>query len=130
MASRFIVGANPVSVLSAEADPYLECTVEGHRHNAIDTGMSASLQFPKDITADIMCNIRLPGWGPFGLIPQLPIFDVEANCEGGKVYCRNFEIASAWHYIAVNPSAGSKTKKRVEKAYTFKDGKGEDWWST
>lgn len=129
MASRFIAGANPVSVLSAKADVYPECTIEGHRHHAIDTGMNVSLQFPKDVTADIMCNMLLPGWGPFELLPQRIFVDLEATCEGGKVFLKNFVAPSAWHYIAVNPTAGSKTKKRVEKAYSFKAGKGEDWWS-
>lgn len=130
MATRFIAGANPVSVLSAKAVAHPDCTIEGHNHTAIDTGMTASLQFPNDVTGDIMCNIFLPGWGPFGLLPRTVLFDVEATCEGGKVLLRNFIVPHAWHYIAVNPSAGSKTKKRVEKAYTFKDGKEEDWWST
>lgn len=130
MASRFIAGANPVSVLSAKADPYPECNVEGHRHHAIDTAMSASLQFPSDVTADLMCNIFLPGWGPFGLLPRRIFADVEATCEGGTVFLGNIIAPSAWHYISVKPSAGSKTKKRIEKAYSFKDGKGEDWWST
>jgi len=125
MAVRTIVGAEPVSVVSATATPFTNGTEEQRR--TIDIATEAVLEFPSDVTAEIECNGQWHGWGPFGLLPRYPDVKVEATCEGGKVSLDNFVLPTLFHKIQVTPTNG---KNRTERAYTFKDGTGEDWWLT
>jgi len=119
---RYLAGTEPSSVISATADLLPADT-------RIDTGTTAVLAFPNDVTAEIMCHSLMPGWGPLGLLPRFPAVNVEARCEGGVVSLSNFVVPHIWHSINVTMSGG---QKRVEKVYTYKDGKekGEAWWST
>lgn len=119
---RYLAGTEPSSVISATADLLPADT-------RIDTGTTAVLAFPNDVTAEIMCHSLMPGWGPLGLLPRFPDVNVEARCEGGVVSLSNFVVPHIWHSINVTMSGG---QKRVEKVYTYKDGKekGEAWWST
>jgi len=94
----------------------------------IDIGTEASLAFPNDVTGSIKCHYFWPGWGPFGLLPKFPDASIIAECEGGTVSIQNFVTPTTWHRIEVVPKG--KGEKRVETAYVFKDGKGEDWWTT
>ncbi|KLO16868.1 NAD-binding protein [Schizopora paradoxa] len=125
MAVRTTIGAEPLSVISASATPIAFGTEE--QRKTIDIGTEAALAFPSDVTAEIQCHSRWPGWGPFGLLPRYPDVKLEATCEGGKITLDNFVVPTLYHKIQVVPING---KKRTEWAYTFKDGTGEDWWLT
>lgn len=125
MAVRSIIGAEPVSLLSASATPIDFGTEE--QRKTIDIGTEAALEFPSDVTAEIACHSRWPGWGPFGFLPRYPDVKIEATCEGGNVSLDNFVLPTLYHTIKVVPNNG---KKRNEWAFTFKDGTGEDSWLT
>lgn len=129
MAIRYVASANPTSVLSAQAELFPESKANGDvLKKKIDIGAEASLAFPNDVTGTIKCHAALPGWGPLGLIPRLPDMGLVAECEGGTVQISNYIAPSAFHKIEVIPKGNGK--KRVETAYVFRDGKGEDWWAT
>jgi len=125
MVVRTIVGAEPVSVVSATATPFTNGTEEQRRK--IDIATEAVLEFPSDVTAAIACNGQWHGWGPFGLLPRYPDVKLEATCEGGSISLDNFIFPTIYHKIQVTPTNG---RKRDEWAHTFKDGTGEDWWLT
>ncbi|TDL23991.1 NAD(P)-binding protein [Rickenella mellea] len=119
-AARYLTGAEPTSVTSASSTLF-------HRDARVDTGTTASMVFPNDVSADLMCSVKLPGWGPFGFLPSMPQVIVTARCEGGTVELYNFVGPWIYHSITISPTSGPK---RTEKAYAFKQGKGEAWWST
>ncbi|KAI5121620.1 hypothetical protein M0805_001150 [Coniferiporia weirii] len=124
--TRYVVGTEPVSVLTAQAELFPGRKDDESKRN-IDIGTTASLVFPDDITASIVCHTRWHGWGPFGLLPRIPDLSLIATCEGGTVEIYNYILPSGYHSITVKPTKG---KKRVEKVYVYEDGVGEEWWST
>lgn len=129
MMIRYVASANPTSVLSTQVDLFPENKANGDElKKKIDIGIEATLAFPNDVTGTIKSHFLWPGWGPLGLIPRFPDLSLVAECEGGTVQISNFIAPSALHKIEVIPKG--KGKKRVETAYVFKDGKGEDWWPT
>ncbi|KAH8111016.1 NAD-binding protein [Phellopilus nigrolimitatus] len=123
---RYVTSAEPTSIMSAQADVFPNPRDDPSKRN-IDTGTSASLTFPNDVTASIECHALWHGWGPFGLFPRVPDMKFVATCEGGTVELFNYVMPHSYHSITVTPSRG---KRRVEKAYTYADGLGEDWWSS
>ena len=126
---RYVTSSNPTSVIAATADIFPESKAKGDElKKKIDIGTEASFMFPNDITGTIKCHSYWPGWGPFNLLPRFPDLRVIVDCEGGSVTIHNYVLPTPWHKIEVVPKGAGK--KRVETAYVFKDGKGEDWWST
>ena len=125
MIVRTLAGTEPISVLSASATPFTNGSDEQRR--TIDVGTEAGLEFPSDVTAEIACHSRRPGWGPLGLLPHFPEIKVEATCEGGRIEFTNFLFPNVYNKIQVTTTSG---KRRDEWAYTFDDGVGEDWWLT
>ena len=119
--SRYLVGADPVKVISAE--PTL------HPHDKrVDVAGRAILAFPNDVVGEIYYHARKPGWGPLNLAPDAPTFNAEVQCEGGIVKLTNFVFPSLYNSVEIIPKKGNG---RVENVYTFKDGsQGEEWWST
>lgn len=126
---RHMASANPTSVLSAQSELFPESKANGDvLKKKIDIGTEASLAFPNDVTGSIKVHYFWPGWGPFGLLPRFPDSRIIAECEGGTVSIQNYVTPTTWHSIEVIPKG--KGEKRVETAYVFEDGKGEDWWTT
>ncbi|EIN09608.1 NAD(P)-binding protein [Punctularia strigosozonata HHB-11173 SS5] len=121
-AVRFFASNNPVSVLSAEAH------VIPPAADLVDKGMSATLAFPNDVAASIRCHFGMPP--AYGFIPRMPVLSLKAECEGGELTLSNFVLPTLWHSITVSKREGRGRVTRTEKAYTFKDGIGEPWWTT
>lgn len=128
---RYVTSANPTEILSADVELLPNPKDEATRRS-IDVGTSATLAFPSDVTAFIACHERWQGWGPFGLLPRIPDLTFKAVCEGGTIELFNYVGPHLYHSITIMPAGknGKPGKKRVEKAYKFPDGLGEDWWST
>lgn len=94
----------------------------------IDRAMHAILEFPNSVTAELKTDLRLPGKGPFGLYPGIPIITSSVRCEGGGLDFYNFVMPTIYHSVTVKPRSG---KRRVEKIYEPKSGiKGEASWTT
>ena len=124
--SKFLAGASPLSVASAEV---LQAFSKDPR---VDTGMSGTFTFPSDVIVSTRSHMRQPGFGPFGLIPHFPDIWVTVQCEGGSISMFNYVAPSVYHFITVKPKGG---KVRTEKVYAVKDDKygpgGKiEWWST
>ncbi|KIY45672.1 NAD(P)-binding protein [Fistulina hepatica ATCC 64428] len=120
---RYLVGSAPTSVIATATAASLYKPDENA--HLIDGAVTATLAFPNDVTATITSDEAMPHH--FGFIPRLPQVYVTVKCEGGEVKLYNFVMPTIYHYITVTPRDG---KSRTEKAYTFKDGKGEEWWAT
>ncbi|KAL1714208.1 hypothetical protein EV715DRAFT_295380 [Schizophyllum commune] len=123
---RYLIGANPTSVLAAahSPPPFPADPLVDHR-------TTAALAFPNDVTASLTVDYARPlRWG---FLPHLPNFRAIVRCEAGELEIVNFSFASLWHYIQVRPKGAGK-KERTEKAYTFRESgveaKGEDYWMT
>lgn len=118
---RNITGSEPIRVLSATCeshpDPKIDCE--------IDRGTTAVFEFPNDVTCEIQCDLKSP-WR-FGFIPPMPDVHITVQMEGGEAKLFNFIGPWIYHYISVAPKGG---KKRTEKVYAPKEGKGEYWWTT
>lgn len=93
----------------------------------IDRAMRAHLVLESSVEADVFVDFGMPGWGPFHLIPRMFECNLHIELEGGTIDFFNFVMPTAYHSITVKPR-GKKT--RVEKAYSFPNGPGQDWWST
>ena len=92
------------------------------------TYVLSSPQSSSDVpTGETFIDFGMPGRGPFGLIPHLPKLSAVISLEGGEIEYYNYFLPVLYHYITVRPRNG---KARTEKAYTFKSGPGEAWWST
>ncbi|KZP30646.1 NAD(P)-binding protein, partial [Athelia psychrophila] len=128
-ALRYLASANPTAVLSATARTAPSASDTGH---LVDHATTATLSFPNDVTGTIHCDLAIPGWGPFGLIPSMLDMTVKVDCEGGSVELFNFAMSAYYHSITVLvKDDNGRLRKRVEKAYTFHDGRSEEeWWST
>ena len=124
---RYVTSMEPTEVLEARADLLPNPKDELHKRN-IDIGTTALFAFPNDITAFLACHQRWPSFGAF-LIPRLPAMDITVECENGTVALNNYIGPHAYNHITVTPK-GEEAKRRVETAYKFPDGFGEEWWST
>jgi hypothetical protein len=121
---RYLSSSNPDSVISATAVP-LSNTAP---NSLVDTRTTASLALPRNVTASLMCDLAMTPRCLF--VPRMPKLSVVVRCEGGDVRLSNFIVMPTfYHTIEVTPRGGTK---RIEKAYTFKNGKGEGeaWWTT
>ena len=123
---RYLIGANPTSVLAAALSP-----PPFPADPLVDHRTTAALAFPNDVTASLTVDYARPlRWG---FLPHLPNFRAIVRCEAGELEIVNFSFASLWHYIQVRPKGPGK-KERTEKAYTFRESgveaKGEDYWMT
>ncbi|KZP21092.1 NAD(P)-binding protein [Athelia psychrophila] len=128
-ALRYSTSANPTAIFSETVRTISSASDTGH---LIDLATTAILSFPNDVTGTIHCDLAIPSWGPFGLIPSMPDMKLKVDCEGGSVELFNFPLSSYYHSITVTVKDGKGgLRKRVEKAYTFEDGRNEEeWWST
>lgn len=127
---RYIVGADPIEVLSATPD--LMPTQDGSP-SKVDAGMTATFAFPGDVTGAAICHLRTSP--TFGFIPQFPRVQLSIKCENGELEMLNHVMPVLYHWIEVSVKdgkGGNGRKKRVEKVYnsTEPDVKGEDWWTT
>ncbi|KAI0661738.1 NAD-P-binding protein [Cubamyces menziesii] len=122
-ATRFITGTNdtPLEVTSA--------TPTGHPSDPqrIDRAMHATFALPDSATGEMTADFAFPGRGPLGLIPRLPQFTLSVALEGGRVEIFNYAGPHVYHSIKVKPARGAA---RTEKAYRYKDGRGDAGWST
>ncbi|KAF8586323.1 NAD(P)-binding protein [Ramaria rubella] len=117
LAVRTILSAEPTSVLTANHKSHLDPN--------IDRMVQATFTFPNDVTADIFCDLQMPWY--LGIIPPWPKLHITVQLEGGQVCLYNFPGAHFINSITITPKDG---KKRVERIYKPKEGKGEDWWTT
>ena len=122
-ATRFVTNTDstPLEITSA--------TPAGHPLDPqrIDRAMHATFALPDSITGEMTADFALPGRGPFGLIPRLPQCTLSIALEGGRVEMFNFAGPHFYHTIKVKPARGTG---RTEKAYKYKDGRGDAAWST
>lgn len=109
--ARYLASADPIRVVSATADT-------NSKFPKIDVGASAKLVFPgeggREVEARIDSHFRLPGWGPFGLIPRLLVVFGRVVCEEGEVELTNFVFPWLYHSLTIK---GKDGKKRTEKVY-------------
>lgn len=126
---RYLSSSNPESVLGAAHDVYMPPKAGPAFLPRVDQGTRASLGLPGDVTASLMCNMRMPF--RYGVIPTMPRVSAKVQCDGGEVELFNFVAPTFYHSITVRRYRGGT---RVEKAYTFREGgmegKGEAWWTT
>lgn len=120
-AVRFFTASEPVKVSSAHA--------VGHAADParIDREMTARLMLQSSIEAETYADFGMSGWGPFHIFPRLLKASVHVECERGALEYFNYPLAHVFHSIKIKPQGG---KERVEKAYRFADGRGQDWWSS
>ena len=128
---RYVASTEPTEIITTEVDRHPNPKDEPAYRN-VDLGGRATFAFPNDITASIYYHTRWPGWGPFKLLPRMPDLTFKAVCEGGTIELVNWFNPAMYHSITVNKTGakGKPEEKRVEKAYNFADGFGEDWWSS
>jgi len=118
---RYMASSNPLEVLSATPTGYI------HNPTQVDSAIHATYSFPSSITAETLVDFQLPPWGPFHLLPRAPKNSLTVKLEGGEIHYNLLVLPHIFHSIKVKPTKG---KSRVEKVYKFKDGSGEEWWST
>lgn len=119
--ARYLASADPIRVASATADT-------NSKFPKIDLGASAKLIFPsaseggREIEGRIDSHFRLPGWGPFGLLPRIrPVVFGRVVCEEGEVELTNFVFPWVYHSLTIK---GKDGKSRTEKVY------GTPGWTT
>ncbi|KAI0313880.1 hypothetical protein OF83DRAFT_1139430 [Amylostereum chailletii] len=117
---RYITSSNPLEVVSAKSTSHLNDA-------KIDRRMEATFAFPSDISADTVIDLQEPGWGPFNLIPHVVKNSMCIKLEGGEINHYGLTLPHLFHNIKVKPTKGAA---RTEKAYKFKSGLGEEWWSS
>lgn len=70
----------------------------------------------------------------YGIVPHPPQVRAIVKCDGGDVELYNFVLPTLYHSLTVRTRSGEGYKTRVEKVYTFSQGKmrgkGEAWWLT
>lgn len=120
-AIRYLTSKDPVQVTDASAEPHSSDPAR------VDRGMSANFLFPDSIHGGTFVDFAMPGRGPLRLVPQMFRCGVRIEFDKGSMDVFNFLMPHVYHSISVHP-AGQKS--RVEKAYKFEDGLGEDWWTT
>lgn len=124
---RYLSSSSPISVLSASHILHVPPGAPQDFVPNVDRGTTATLELPNNATATLLCDMAMPGHFPF----KFPKISAKVSCEGGTVEVYNYPAPTFYHYIAVEKRG---EKARIEKAYTFAEGKmegkGEDWWST
>lgn len=129
---RYLASSNPLSVISAEHNLHIPLGADASFKPDVDRGTTATLALPNDATATLTCDLRVPF--AYGIIPSIPQIRAVINCEGGDIELYNFALPTLYHSITVTTKDGKNVKTRVEKVYTFADGKmegkGEAWWTT
>lgn len=129
--ARYLAGADPVRVLSASAET-------SPAFPRVDIGTTAQLAFPPTsgsegdapIIASLKAHFRLPGWGPFALIPSMPSPSAHVVGTDGEAFLFNYPGPWVYHYISVKTygkHGKGKAIKRTEKRYGEK---GNGAWST
>ncbi|KAG6856221.1 hypothetical protein H0H87_006372 [Tephrocybe sp. NHM501043] len=128
---RYLSSSNPTSVISTEHTLYKSISPPASVPN-IDRAAAVTLALPNDVTASLKTDLRVPF--KYGVIPTLPELNVVITLEGGEIELYNYVMPTLYHSITVKTKSGGKLATRVEKAYTFKEGKmegkGEAWWTT
>lgn len=129
--ARFLTSSEPTSVISTSTIPLSS-------DPKVDVGTTATLAFPSDVTATIICNLALAP--TLGFIPQKPKVWAKVVGENGELTLYQFVLPTLYHYIEVSTRSGRGGKgmnKRTEKVYSPRDikdsdkeWKGEDWWTT
>ncbi|KAF9054500.1 hypothetical protein BJ165DRAFT_1439361 [Panaeolus papilionaceus] len=122
---RYMSSSDPTEVISARAEVYEPPSAGPNFEGKVDRRMVASLALPGDATGTLTCDMAVPA--KYGMIPSFPDFRVIVDCERGTVEMFNFVLPTLYHSITVKVR-GSAT--RVEKVYTRRGYKGEDWWTT
>ncbi|KAI0331907.1 NAD-P-binding protein [Cubamyces sp. BRFM 1775] len=123
-ATRFVTGTDSTPLEVTSAMP------TGHPSDParIDRAMHATFALPDSATGSMTADLALPGRGPLGLVPRLlPQFTLGVALDGGRVELWNYAGPHVYHWIKVRPARGAA---RTEKAYKYKDGRGDAAWST
>jgi hypothetical protein len=116
-----VASSDPVEVTKVSPNP-------SPVDEKVDTGTSAELLFPNDVTASLYCNFEHPS-----LLGITTKTDVTVSLEGGSITLTNFPGPHLYHRIKIQETQkGGASKNTSETMYTFKDGdkKGEDYWTT
>ncbi|KAG5634295.1 hypothetical protein H0H81_002506 [Sphagnurus paluster] len=122
---RYLSSSEPISVISAEHTLHT---------SDVDRRTISTFALPNNATASLMCDLGVPL--SYGIIPSMPQIGATVTCEGGVIEIYNFVLPTIYHSIKVTTklAAGKGSTKRVEKVYTFEEGKmigkGEAWWTT
>ncbi|KAG6853881.1 hypothetical protein C0991_000346 [Blastosporella zonata] len=130
---RYLSSSNPTSVISAEHSLHTPAKSPASFKPNIDRGTTATLALSNDATATLKADLGLPF--KYGLIPSIPQLSAVITLEGGEIEIYNFVIPTIYHSIKVTTkSSDKKVATRIEKVYTFAEGKmegkGEAWWTT
>ncbi|KAG6902581.1 hypothetical protein C0995_014588 [Termitomyces sp. Mi166 len=129
---RYLSSSNPTSVISAEHSVFTPAKSPASFKPNIDRSITATLALPDNATASLKCDLAMPL--KYGLLPPMPLVNATITLEGGKIEVYNFVMPTLYHSIKVTTKDNKVTKTRVEKVYTFADGKmegkGEAWWTT
>ncbi|KAG6897822.1 hypothetical protein C0992_010626 [Termitomyces sp. T32_za158] len=130
---RYLSSSNPTSVISAEHSVFIPANSPASFKPNVDRRTTATLALPNNVTASLECDLAMPLI--YGFIPPMPVVKAIITLEGGEIEIYNFVMPTLYHSIKVTTKdARNKTKTRVEKVYTFTDGKmegkGEAWWTT
>ncbi|KZP21097.1 NAD(P)-binding protein [Athelia psychrophila] len=125
---RFLSASEPTAVLSATARTHPSPSAT---EQLVDAATTATLAFPGGVTGTLVADLAKPWWAR-GLLPPLPDVSVRVVCARGDVALFNFPGPFFYHSITVRATdAGGRPETRVEKAYTFGDGRSEEaWWTT
>ncbi|KAI9448778.1 NAD-P-binding protein [Lactarius psammicola] len=119
--SRYLAGADPTKVISANAEVL-------PKFPRVDVGTTATLAFPNSggsttngsadgLTATLLAHFRLPPL--LGFIPRWPQFSVRVSGTRGTVELSNIPAPWVHHNITVESSEqeGGQLRKRTEKHY-------------
>jgi len=129
---RYLASRNPTSIISAQHELYTPPSAPSSFAPNIDRGTMVTFALPNDITASLTCDMGKPL--TYGIFPPIPQVRAIVSCDGGDVELYNFVLPTLYHSLTIRTRSGEGYKKRVEKVYTFSDGKmrgkGEAWWLT
>ncbi|KAF5383625.1 hypothetical protein D9615_003556 [Tricholomella constricta] len=129
---RYLSSSNPTSVLSANHDLHTPASAASSFKPDVDRSTTATLALPNDATASLKCDLGIPF--SYGIVPSVPQVRAIVTCEGGEIDMFNFVAPTLYHSIKVTTKGANGGKTRVEKVYTFAEGKmegkGEAWWMT
>ncbi|KZW02292.1 NAD(P)-binding protein [Exidia glandulosa HHB12029] len=120
---RWVLNAEPVSVISAESLPAHTSTPSA----PLDRATTAVLAFPNDVTASFRVDCQTPLLWDF-----MPKIEMKIECELGSVFFQNFVQPTPYHFITVKRHGKRATTEKVYSPGPLSQNKhkGEDWWST
>ncbi|PPQ99845.1 hypothetical protein CVT26_009342 [Gymnopilus dilepis] len=121
---RYFSSSNPTSVEEASYEAYQPRAATSDYIKNVDRRMEVKLKLG-GIKATGRCDLSMPNI--FGIIPRFPQIRVLVQGDKGSVDFFNFVLPTVYHSITVKTEGG---KKRVEKVYKAKEGKGDEWWTT